>query len=190
MSLAEKHGHGAGETHDWSTPMLMACNHFPSWKTASEPDAIANRSMIFKHTKVINIDPTLPQQLKQQMAHFMYRAAWTYRTLAAKYPVLDNGVPGMSYFNSRSQDAKSNVAMDSRFIAEAINTDTTDSTPSAHIRHAYDAFRLECSQRERNGSSWRRVRMMLADLGREEVNGVFEHVALLGRYADMVQDGS
>lgn len=165
MSAAEKGGHGAAQTFDWKTPMLVACNNFPRWEGA-DPEAIANRSLIFKHDHVIvNRDPTLPEQLAAQMPQIMYRASWAYLTFSHRYPVLGANVPGMDYFNRRTAEIRGAVSVDARFIAEKLDTGLTDEvTPVGDVRAAYEDYLLECSRRERALSSFRHVQQLLRNM--------------------------
>lgn len=187
MSTAEKMGHGAANTHDWKVPMLMACNHFPRWKNA-DPEAIANRSLIFKHEHVVeDRDPTLPAQLDAQLPSIMFKAAWTYRCFARSYPKLSPEVPGMDYFINKMAEIRGAVSVDARFIAEVLTVDSSTSTSVAQLKEVYEGYKAECTSKEKSLSSWKHVKELLKSLyAVVSVNGEFQGVALKPAY--VVQD--
>ncbi len=181
MSTAEKGGHGAANAFDWKVPMLMACNHFPRWEGA-DPEAIANRSLIFKHDRVVlHRDPTLYKQLASQMPSIMYKAAWAYLTFSDAYPVLEAGVPGMDYFNRRTAEIRGAVSVDARFIAEKLSLDEAGVAVLGDIRAAYEDFLTECNRRERGLSSFRHVQQLLRTMcGRTpDAEGVYFGVSIV-----------
>lgn len=166
MSAAEKGGHGAANTFDWKVPMLMACNNFPRWAGA-DPEAIANRSLIFKFDCVVHDrDSTLPQQLAAQMPAIMYRAAWTYLTFSSQYPVLNSNVPGMAYFDRQMAAIKGAVSVDARFVVQCLEVEPGAVLLMEDLRCAYDEFLAGCTRQEKWLSSFNHVQSILRTDGR------------------------